>query len=97
MDAPGFEDIEAEVRALEQGLARITACDDELFREHFRFARVPASVYAEGQSRRLYHVRDVGLILVGDDVRIAWADGVRQRRSDRVDITPLLAYGPLEV
>ena len=42
-----------------------------------------------------YHVRDVGLILVGDDVRVAWADGVRQRRSDRVELEPLLACGPL--
>lgn len=94
---PGLKDVEAEVRALEHGLARIDACDDEAFREHYRFERVPASVYRAHHPMKQYHVRDVGLILVGDDVRVAWADGVRQRRSDRVELEPLLACGPLEV
>ena len=45
----------------------------------------------------LVHVLLFGLILLGDDVRVVWADGVRQRRSDRVELEPLLACGPLEV
>ena len=55
------------------------------------------SVYATGRATKRYHVRDVGLVLVGSNVQIAWANGVRQGRSDKVELTPLLELGPLEV
>ena len=58
---------------------------------------VMVSVYATGSATKRYHVRDVGLVLVGANVQIAWADGIRQRRSDKVELTPLLTLGPLAV
>lgn len=90
---PDLRDLQADVRSLERGLARLNACEDE----HFRFEWVPVSVFAAGRPMKQYHVRDVGLILVGNNVRVAWADGVRKKRSDSVELEPLLAYGPLEV
>ncbi len=93
----GLRDVEAEVRGLERGLARLAACDDDRFREHYCFERVMVSVYATGRATKRYHVRDVGLVLVGANVQISWADGVRQGRSDKVELTPLLTLGPLEV
>ena len=93
----GLRDVEAEVRGLEGGLARLEACDDDRFREHYCFERVMVSVYATGKATKRYHVRDVGLVLVGPNVQIRWADGVRQGRSDKVELTPLLTLGPLEV
>ncbi len=60
-------------------------------------AWVMVSVYATGSATKHYHVRGVGLVLIGPNVQIAWADGVRQGRSDKVTLTPLLELGPLEV
>ena len=48
------------------------------------------SVYATGRATKRYHVRDVGLVLVWANVQIALADGVRQGRSDKIELTPLL-------
>lgn len=93
----GLERIEAEVLALQKGIANIEAANDETFREHYTFARVPVSVYRTGMPMKQYHVRDVGLVLVGPSVRVGWNDGVRMQRSDTTQLEPLLSLGPLEV
>lgn len=93
----GLKTVENEVRTLEHGLRRLEACDDDRFREHFRFERVIVTVYATGSPTKHLHVRNVGMVLVGPKVQLAWADGVRQGRSDKVELTPLLTLGPLEV
>ena len=56
------------------------------------FERVMVSIYATGSASSRYHVRDVGLVLVEPNVQISWADGVRQGRSDKVELTPREVY-----
>lgn len=89
--------LEEEVATLEAGLARMAECGDDELREHYWFERVPVSVYRQGRPMKQYHVRDVGLVLVGPQVKLGWNDGVRNQRSDTTQLEPLLRYGPLEV
>lgn len=94
---PRREKVEAEVAALEAGLARLKASREATLRERYRTERVTPYVYLlSGDIVRPY-VRDVGLIVAGPNVKMVWADAVRRERSDKVKLEPLLALGPTEV
>ncbi len=94
---PKREAIEAEVKALEEGLQCLRESKEEMLRERYRQERVLPYVYLfSGEIVRPY-VRDVGLIVAGPKLRIAWADQVRRERKDKVKLEPLLTVGQLKV
>ena len=86
-----------ELRRLEAGLERLETSKEDAFREHFWFNRVRVSLYLEDGSMIERHVRDVGMILVGHQVEIRWADTVRRQRRTTVELEPLLETGPLQL
>ncbi len=94
---PRREGIESEIVALEEGLARLRATDEETLRERYKISRVIPYVYLRSGEITRPYVRDVGLIVVGPSVRLVWADNVRRERSDKVRLEPLLLLEPLEV
>jgi thioesterase domain-containing protein len=96
-DDPKREAVEAEVKALEQGLERLKASREDTLRERYRHERVLPYVYLlSGEIVRPY-IRDVGLLVAGPKLKIAWADNIRRKRSDKIKLEPLLTVGPLEV
>jgi hypothetical protein len=94
---PKREGIEAEIVALEEGLARLRATDEETLRERYKISRVIPYVYLRSGEITRPYVRNVGLIVVGPSVRLVWADNVRRERSDKIRLEPLLVLGPTEV
>jgi hypothetical protein len=94
---PRREKLEAEVRALEEGLERLRAMKEETLRERYRHERVLPYVYLDSGEIIRPYVRDVGLMVAGPRVRIVWVDEVRRTRSDKVRLEPLLVVGQIEV
>jgi hypothetical protein len=94
---PRREKLEAEVKALEEGLERLKAIKEETLRERYRHERVLPYVYLNSGEIVRPYVRDVGLIVAGPKVRIVWADELRRARSDKVRLEPILTVGQTEV
>jgi hypothetical protein len=94
---PRREKLEAEVKALEEGLERLKAMKEETLRERYRHERVLPYVYLNSGEIVRPYVRNVGLIVAGPRVRIVWADELRRQRSDKVRLEPILVVGQIEV
>ncbi len=105
---PRRERVEQEIKALEEGLERLTAWDEAMLRERARSDKHTARVLLPdpvtgGEITQLLYVRDVGLIVAGPGLttrpNAIETPTLRKRRKDRMKgkLEPLVTFGMFEV
>jgi hypothetical protein len=92
---PRLAALEGEIADLSTALATVKANKAQRFRKRMRQERLKAMVYQHtqgGMSTENVYVREVGLVLVGNNVAVVWPAGLRKERSDKVKLEPLVKY-----
>jgi hypothetical protein len=94
---PGREQIEAEIRALEEAIAFVRTRPEETFRFRVQVLRVRPYLYPLVGDPYQIDTRKHGLILAGPNLRVRWADPTRKTRSDKKQRQPFLNLGNMQV
>jgi hypothetical protein len=95
-----IEALEREIEGLKEALVTVKATKAQRFRKRVKQERLQAMVYrhtSDGLSAEEVYVREVGLILVGENVAVLWPAGLRKERSDKVRLEPLVSYDNVSV
>ena len=90
---PVLERRYAEMRAVEAHIELIANYPEDEFRERRRYERVQPYLYLEDGSARQVYLKDVGLIVTGEEVEVR-DDSARTRRrhGGKSDLAPLIAF-----
>ena len=94
---PKREQLEAEVKAIEEALEVVRATPDERFRFRAHAVRVRPYLYPLQGDPYQIDTRKHGLVLVGPHVTVVQDDPTRKVRSDKKLRTPLLELPALQV
>jgi hypothetical protein len=94
---PRREQVEAEIRALEEAIAFVRARPEETYRFRVQVLRVRPYLYPLVGDPYQIDTRKHGLILAGPNIRVRWADPTRKTRSDKKQRRPFLDLGGLQV
>lgn len=94
---PKREQIEAEIKALEEALAFVRASPKETFRFRMQVIRIRPYLYPLIGDPYQIDTRKHGLILAGPNITVRWADPTRKTRSDKKHRQPFLQLDTLQV
>jgi hypothetical protein len=94
---PKREQIEAEIKAIEEAVAFVRASPEETFRFRLQVIRIRPYIYPIGADPYQIDTRKHGLILAGPNIRVRWADPTRKTRSDKKQRQPFLQLDGLQV
>lgn len=94
---PRREQVEAEVRALEEAIAFVRARPEETYRFRVQVLRIRPYIYPLTGDPYQIDTRKHGLILAGPNIRVRWADPTRKTRSDKKQRQPFLNLGNVQI
>lgn len=94
---PRREQVEAEIRALEEAIAFVRGRPEETYRFRVQALRVRPYLYPLAGDPYQIDTRKHGLILAGPNIHVRWADPTRKTRSDKKQRQPFLDLGGLQV